>query len=198
VSHDASVLLDLHQRLVQGDRVAPALLFQLLLEPLSREMKGDFPRTDPHLFCDGITDALLDLCSRPGQFDPARGVPLDRFLVQASWRNIRDLLRTEKRRKAREEKFAQGSADNVVALPRVVANTEETAATLQQQNHDLMNLLLNPIDRKILELKLAGIRATGEFAKVMGIEHLPAAQQRQEVKRAKNRIDVHLKRQVRD
>jgi hypothetical protein len=161
-------------------------------------MRGDFPRTDPHLLCDGITDALLDLCTRPGQFDPARSVPLDRFLALASWRNVRDLLRAEKRRKARKEKLAQDSADSVVALPGAVANTEETAATLQQQSHNLMNLLPNPIDRKILELKLAGVRATEEFAKVMGIEHLSAAQQQQEVKRAKNRIDVHLKRQVRE
>jgi len=198
VSHDARTLLDLHQQLLQGDRVAPALLFQHLLGPLTQKMKGDFPFTDSHLISDGITDALLDFCVRPKQFDPARGVPVDRFLSQASWRNIRDFLRSEKRRKAREEKSANDSADNLVALPSSVANTEETEAALRQQSRDLMNILPDPIDRKIFELKLAGVRATGEFAKVMGIEHLSTAEQRQQVKRAKNRIDVHLKRQVRE
>lgn len=198
MSHDAAVLLGLHQRLLEGDRVAPALLFQLLLEPLSREMKKDFPQTDAHLLCDGITDALLDLCTRPKQFDPAQGTPLDRFLALASWRNIRDLLRTEKRRKAREEKFTKDAGDDIVALPDAVANIEEGSTTRQQQGHELMKLLPDPIDRKILELKLAGVRATGAFAKIMGIDHLPVAQQRQEVKRAKNRIDVHLKRHVRE
>jgi DNA-directed RNA polymerase specialized sigma24 family protein len=140
---------------------------------------------------------LLDLCSRPETFDPSRHVPLDRFIAQAAWRNIRDILRGEKRRKVREEKAEEFSGNNLVELPSPVANSEESVSQREQQQTDeLMRTLDNPMDRKILELKLAGVRRTEEFARVLGVNHLSVAEQRQAVKRAKDRIDVHLKRKV--
>ena len=194
---EPQTLLVLHECLRQGDRLASEVLISVLLEPLVREMERKFPRTDPHQVCDGVTDALLDVCSRPGTFDPGRSVPLDRFIAQAAWRNIRDTLRGEKRRKVREEKASDLSVENLVALPPPAANSEESLSQRwRQQTDDLMRTLDNPMDRKILELKLAGVRRTDEFAQVIGITHLPIAEQRRAVKRAKDRIDVQLKRKA--
>src|SRR5713226_8040109 len=99
---DKQVLLALHTRLVEGDRVAPSELADILLPRLIREMQRKFPKTDAHLVSDGVTDALLDYCARPSAFDVGRRVPLDRFLAKACWRNIANLLRSEGRRKGRE------------------------------------------------------------------------------------------------
>src|SRR5439155_13408712 len=96
---DAQILLALHNRLLEGDRVASAELAEMLLPRLISEMERKFPKTDLHLLSDGATDALLDYCARPAAFDAGRCVPLNRFLAKAGWRNIANLLRGEERRK---------------------------------------------------------------------------------------------------
>src|SRR3982750_286115 len=111
---DAQLFLALNKRLLEGDRVAPAELMEVLLPRLIREMQGKFPKTDPHLVSDGVTDALLDYCARPAAFDWKRGVPLDRFLAKAGWRNIANLLRGEQRRKVREANSSELTAEDVV------------------------------------------------------------------------------------
>src|SRR5207247_4960491 len=104
---DAQVLIALHKRLLEGDRVGPSDLADILLPRLIREMQCKFPKTDAHLISDGVTDALLDYCARPTAFDRGRGVPLDRFLAKAGSRNIANLLRGEGHRKVREAKSAE-------------------------------------------------------------------------------------------
>jgi hypothetical protein len=191
---DQQYLLSLHHRLLTGDRVATEAVISALLTPLSQEIQRKYPRTDPHQVGEGVTDALLDYCERPATFDATRNVPLDRFLSQAAWCNVRDLLRGEKRRKLREEKVAM-FAEELVALPDSAANSEESRAKQTvEQTADLMKTLDNPTDRKILALKLAGERRTVEFAKVLGVEHLAPVDQRRAVKQAKDRIGVQLKR----
>src|SRR3989442_1286892 len=113
---DAQFLIALHKRLLEGDRVGPSDLADILLPRLIREMQRKFQKTDAHLISDGVTDALLDYCARPAAFDVGRGVPLDRFLAKASWRNIANLLRSEGRRKGREAKSLELTVENVVEL----------------------------------------------------------------------------------
>jgi len=192
---DAEHLLALHERLLQGDRVAPEELAELLLERLTAEVARQFPHTDIHIVYEGIADALLDYCAKPGGFDTARNVPLDRFLCQAAWRNVANSVRGEKRRKAREEKSVQDTESKIVELHPSVGNHNQNEAQLQQERLvELMETLENPVDRKVFELQMSGERRTEEFAKVMGISHLSVAEQRDEVKRTKDRIAAHFKR----
>ena len=192
---DAECLVALHERLLHGDRVAPEELAELLLERLTAEVARQFPHTDIHIVYEGVADALLDYCAKPGGFDTARNVPLDRFLSQAAWRNVANSVRGEKRRKAREEKSVQDTESKIVELHPSVGNHNQNEAQLQQERlAELMQTLENPVDRKVFELQMSGERRTEEFAKVMGISHLSAAEQRSEVKRTKDRIATHLKR----
>lgn len=193
---DQQGCLELHQRLLAGDRMASEALVHSLLEPINAETRSEYPHTDPHLVREGVTDALLDYAERPAMFDPAKRVPLDRFLAHAAWCNVRDLLRSEKRRKVREEKSTLLFGEELVALPDSAANSEESRVQeARDQTSQLMDLLDNPTDRQVFALQLAGERRTVEFAKVLGLQELPAAEQRKEVKRAKDRIRVQLKRQ---
>ena len=192
---DAKCLLPLHGRLLKGDRVASEELAEALLSPLVNEMAHKFPMTDVHLVSDGVTDALLDYALKPLSFDPGRGVPLDRFLAKAAWRNIANSLRGEQRRKAREKRSLELNDEKVVELHPAMGNLlQNEPKDRRQQLDELGQSMENPIDKRIFELMATGERRTERFAKVMGILHLPLDQQRREVKRAKDRIDKVLRR----
>lgn len=189
-------LLLLHTRLSDGNRIASEELVCLLLDPLSSEIARKFPNTDMQLISDGVTDALLEYCTDPNKFDPSRAVPLDRFLAQAAWRNVANIVRGEQRRKAREIKASTSApAEELVELDVAAGNLlQDQERRRQRQARELLQMVENLVDKRILELRLAGERRTEEFARVMNISHLPKEHQRREVKRAKDRIDKFLVR----
>jgi DNA modification methylase len=193
---DSSQLLKLHRRLCDGDRTAPEELAELILESLVEAIIRRFPRTDEQFIWDGVIDAILDYCAQPRQFDERHGIPLDRFLQMAAWRNVANARRGEARRMAREVKAGQTHATTAVELDPVVGNLlqKEESGQLHQQGVDFMNLLQDSKDRQILALRLQGERRTTAFAEILGISHPPVEVQRREVKRAKDRIDKILHR----
>lgn len=192
----SSQLLALHRRLCDGDRTASGEFAELILNFLVKQVARRYPHTDEQLIWDGVSAAFLDYCSRPRQFDEERGVPLDRFLHRASWRNVANILRSSARRRTREEEAARAYASSAVELDPVVGNLlqREESAQLHQREEDIMNLLQDPTDRQILALRLQGERRTEAFAELLGVSHLPVKVQRREVKRAKDRIDKILRR----
>lgn len=193
---DAPALLALHRRLLDGDRVASEELIALLLSPLTDRLARRFPHTDEQLIADGIVDALLEYCAQPDRFDAERGVPLDRFLSTAAWRNIANSLRGEHRRKAREEKAHAAYGEPLVALDPTAGNLlqQEESAQRRRREVEVMQMVRTPADQEIVTLRLQGERRTEVFADILGIAHLPAAEQRRAVKRAKDRIDKVLRR----
>lgn len=193
--NDAQRLLLLHRRLLDGDRVVSEEIMESLLLRLVGELQRKFPTTDAHLISDGVTDALLDYCQKPAAFDIDQRVPLDRFLTKASWRNIANLLRGERRRKLREVKSAKSSIEKVVELDPEAGNSfQDETQDEQAQLGKLTELLDDPTDKRVFQLRAMGERRTEQFARVMGIIHLPIDEQRREVKRAKDRIDKQLRR----
>jgi RNA polymerase sigma-70 factor, ECF subfamily len=195
-SNKVQQLLRLHTRLLDGDRIASEEVVRLLLISLSNELARKFPNTDKHLVFDGVTDALLEYCTGPKKFDPSRGVPLDRFLALAAWRNVANSVRGEKRRKLRELKALTAVPDEELVELDVTAGNmlQDQEKDRQHQAAQLLRMVGNPVDKKILKLRLAGERRTEEFARIMNISYLPKDSQRREVKRAKDRIDKFLQR----
>jgi len=188
-------LLSLHERLLFGDRTASEEIAGRLLSSLVEEVSRKFPATDRDVVCDGVTDAILDYCKRPAQFDRKRGVPLARFLHMASWRNVANLVRGEKRRKVREERATGDPQTPVVELdPAAGKVKQEEDGRREKQKAEMLNSLTDPTDRRILELRFSGERSTGVFAKVLGISDLPLNIQRHRVKQAKDRIEKVLRR----
>jgi hypothetical protein len=188
--------LALHRRLCDGDPTAPDELAALILGPLVEQVARRYPRTDEQVIWDGVGAAFLDYCARPHQFDETHGVPLERFLHMASWRNVANILRNNLRRQAREEEIAREVVTSTVELDPVVGNLlqQEESERLHQQEDEFMSLLQDPKDRQILALRLQGERRTEAFAAILGVSHLPIEVQRREVKRAKDRIDKTLRR----
>jgi len=188
-------LLSLHKRLLSGDRVASGEIARCLLRPLVDEVSRKFPTTDGDIVSDCVTDAILDYCAKPTLFNPARGLPLARFLQMASWRNVANLVRSEKRLKAREQRAASDPETPFVELdPEAGKVTQEEARRHRRQTAQMLETLNNSTDRRILELRLSGERRTEAFAKILGISGLPLNIQRHKVKQAKDRIDKVLRR----
>jgi hypothetical protein len=189
------LLLSLHERLLFGDRTASEEVAGRLLSSLVAEVSRKFPATDRGLVCDGVTDAILDYCMRPAQFDRKRGVPLARFLQMASWRNVANLVRGEKRRKVWEERAtADPQTPGVELDPAAGKVKQEEDGRREKQKVEMFNSLTDPTDRRILELRFSGERSTEVFAKVLGISGLPLNIQRRKVKQAKDRIEKVLRR----
>ena|SRR5947209_1212158 len=192
---DPAVLLTLHSRLLAGDRVASGTLCGILLAPLQAELQRRFPGTDDQVISDGVIDAVLDYCTRPGQFDLDRTVPLDRFLATAAWRNIDNLLRGETRRKIREQKAGRKKREPDDALDPAAGNTQRADAEQAEKTMTAMlSVLIDPKDREMLVLRAQGVRSTAAYARILEITHLPLKEQRVAVKRHKERIIRFLRR----
>jgi len=195
---DSAQLLELHRRLLTGDRTASEEVVRLLHASLTQEISTQFSHTDQHIIWDGVIDAMLDYCARPQQFDAERGISLKRFLRLAARRNVMNILRGEQRRKVREEAAGHAWAASSVELDPAAGNLlqKEESKQRQRQQTALTNALQNPNDQQLLALRLQGVRRTEAFAAVLGIAHLPMETQRREVKRAKDRIDKMLRRRT--
>ena len=143
---DASQLLVLHHRLCDGDRTASE---ELALEALVEGIARQFLRSDEQMLYEAVTEAVLDYCARPCQFDEERGMALHLSLLMTSRRNMLNLLRGEARRKAREEEAGNLYADATVELDPVVGNLlqKEENEKLHRQQEDMMSLLDDPKDR---------------------------------------------------
>jgi len=197
--NDPAALIGLHKRLLQGDRTASEEIARQLLAPLARQLSRKFPFTDEQIVSDGVTDSILDYCEKPQQFDATRGVPLEGFLHMAARRNVSNLLRGEKRRKAREGRYGQASLESPVELYVSAGNLlqEDKKIRVQRPQGEAITILTDKKDQRIHELRLQGERRTQVFAQILGIDHLPTEVQRRQVKRAKDRIDKLLERRQR-
>jgi RNA polymerase sigma-70 factor (ECF subfamily) len=192
---DQEALKTLHERLQRGDRLASEELARLLLPALLEEVSRRFPRTDEQLISDGVIDAVLDYCEVPDQFDPGKEVPLDRFLSTAAWRNVDNLLISERRRKEREKKAGRKKREADVALDPAARNIQrEEQEQCDKRKAALLAALDDPKDREIMALRLEGVRDTAAYARILNITDLPIQRQREEVKRHKDRITRFLRR----
>lgn len=179
-------LLELHRRLLAGDKTAGNALSDQLLESLQRKLPG----RDAENKFDAAVDALIDFISRPDAFDPHKG-QIEPFLLLAAKRNLMNVRRGDHRRHVRETKAAAYFQNNYVELPDPVENL------IGKDNEALYRRLLAaiaPADRPVAELMLQGERRTAVYAKALGLDGQTTEQQRMAVKRAKDRVTKALQR----
>jgi hypothetical protein len=177
--------MGLHARLARGDATAAEGIAKRLLARLVKRLANRFPRTDAVLVSDGVTDALLEYFGKPVRFDVGRRVPLENFLGRAARCNLSNLLRAEERRKRREEW--------TVAEARILGQTSHTDLEAQRlaglrERLEALAKGLAAADQELLDFWLDGHWRTAEWAREMGLGHLPREVQACEVKRAKDRL----------
>lgn len=176
----------LHDRLAAGDEDAIAVLFKSLVPILRRRLRYVFRDAPDATIADAIDEALVQFALDPSAFNPARGVPLDRFLCQASWRNVADILRVDRRRRDREATYAGRSA--------ILRSVTRTPGDESGTKRRLLTLLATDAEREAVTLWLDGHRRPDAVARALGLTHLPASEQRLEVKRFNDRVVRRLAR----
>jgi DNA-directed RNA polymerase specialized sigma24 family protein len=188
--------LALHRRLLERDPLAPEEASRLLLGPIVQQTQSRFPQLDDQLVADSVVEALLDYFDRPSRFDKGTGSELVGFLRNAAWRNAANFYRSGRRRLVREGRWAvELESARVAEDPSVGRLTEKEAQSDRERRvAQLMALLPDKVDREVLRMRLEGQRDTAAFARAMGVDHLPIAQQRKLVKQRKDRIDKVIKR----
>jgi RNA polymerase sigma-70 factor (ECF subfamily) len=181
------LLLLLHERLLNGDRVASEEVMGLMLAPLQEEIARRFRNVDEQLVSDGVIDAILDYCASPQRYNASS--PLDRFLSKAAWRNVANLLKGESRRKQREWTVGRKNREADVALDPVARNIlREEQEHCVERRAAILAALDDPRDREIATLILDGVRDSTQYALVLHTTD------RQEVRRHKDRITRFLRR----
>jgi hypothetical protein len=178
----AMLMEDLAARIGRGDAAALGELAQHLLPVLMRRLRRAYGRVPSDLLSDACEDAILEYGASPRRFDPARGVPLDRFLQMAAARNLADLLKADARRRRRETTYVerQQSAPRVRTLLGVEGETDA--------RRRILSVVHGGLERTALAQWLAGEQRAASLAAALGISHLSPVEQRREVKRFKDRV----------
>lgn len=193
--------IELHQRLLAADPLASSDIADAYLTPVMNALKLKYPFTDPTLLSDSATEAYFNYVDRPSSFDPA-GRSLLGYLKMSAEGDLKNALAKLKLEAARLV-----SLDTVVELSDSYRNnpieeefigrqaaTEKILAWRAQQAADMELAADTPLDQQLLELLLVGERRTQAYARLLQIEDLSPAEQRQIVKRHKDRLRVRLKR----
>lgn len=190
--------LRLHRRMLDHEAMASRDVCRHYLSPLSAYLDRKFPRADPHLRQTAAHEALLGYVKRPGRYNPARGLDLGAYLRMAAKRDLQSLLTREARRAARrvawedvEDAALAGNISQDGPLLRLVRGEE---AAEREEFLCRSRAALGAQDQAVLDLIRAGERDTAAFARALGLEGRPFAEQQRQVKRAKDRVMKRLQR----
>jgi hypothetical protein len=190
----------LHARALAGDRSLTAVLWERCHDALLRELRLKFPTLEAAQVSDAITDVILSYGEQPARYQPEKS-PLDRYLRMAANSDLLNLLQKRKR-------GLQVVPFDPVAHDRPARNSMQEAEERDTQRAaflppgmaweafvlKLVDLFPDSSDREVIELMAEGERVTTRYAQVLGCVHLEAAAQRRQVKQAKDRIRLRLKR----
>lgn len=199
---DEKDIVAVYRRLINGEPDAPLDLIELCLDPLIRTLELKYPSLpDPEWTSDIATDTLLAFVQDPSRYIPERG-RLWPYLVLDAKRNLQNLIQKEERRRKRLVPLdavalvPSGGNSNVEdeVLERLVPTFSAGQYDVNQIYEQLRREIADPHDWQVLLLLFAGERRTHVFAKVLDITHLPADEQRKQVKRVKDRLRIRLKR----
>ena len=187
----------LHARLLAGDPVAPSECFARYGPIVTRNLRARLDAPDPDLYSDAATDSIVSYVKAPGRYNPD-GATLAGYLTMDAGGDLRNLLQKEARRARRTDYL-----DEHVELDDPAGNSMEEddaielppGVTAEQALAELAREMPDATDRRLLELMFIDEQGdTPAAARVMGIEHLSPAEQRDIVYRAKDRIKRRLRR----
>ena len=182
---------ELHQRLVEGDPLAPSELVETFSEELVRRVRARAQITDDDfLVCDAVTDALLAYAQQPTKYNPAKSGLLT-YLTMSAHGDYLNMLARERRREKREvplenvehrlnvgNNLIEDVLDTVMEREGILT-PEERIRLLQQVSERFPD----PQDRQLLNLMLLGERKTAAYSAVLGILDSDKNEQRRTVKR---------------
>jgi hypothetical protein len=181
----------IHEKLVAERPSASLELFQAGLKPLIGFLMREFSGLSYDDAYDHAVDTIIKHTERPGAFDRSKS-SLWTFLCLMAARDVQDARRSRVKRRVLEEKNAFD-----LELWGVQANNGYDAVEIGRDAETIMRLhgdtiATDEIERKVLDLMLAGEREVAPYAEAMGLG--PGVDTAADVKRAKDRINLRLKK----
>jgi DNA-directed RNA polymerase specialized sigma24 family protein len=175
------------------DAAATADFCAAFLGPLGAHLTARWPHADEHLVQEAAERAVLEALRRPDGYNPALS-PLRAYLCRAARRDLSNLVRAEGRHHRGRIPF------DLVADAGAPGNEEEDDlwASLADPRVAAVLAALDPVERAVWELMLAGERATAEYIPILNITNWPTDEQEREAKRVKDRIKKRLQRAKED
>lgn len=171
-------LAHLHSLVLRTHEGALNEVASRLLRRLPAIIRRRFPKASDDVISIAVGDAIMDYAQHPGRFDPARGIPLERYVGAFARRNLINEIVADKRRLRREQIYAH--SQNRVALPHSGPQVELVLRKVQR--------LTNGDERHAATLWLSGEHRTEILACALGVAELSPIDRQREVKRFKDRF----------
>jgi hypothetical protein len=193
-------VLGAHHRLLDGDLVASADLYELLLDPLVRALRRRWPDASwAEAVEDAAIDALVQHVRAPERYDPARASLLGWLVWQAN-ADLINVYRSAQRQFERNVEIQsqlRNDSDDAEQSFDTVGGASDRYPVLEDSGMWARIRVAFP-DRRERELIwrcwVEGERSTEVAAAILGLTDLPAAEQQQQVKIVKDRIKKKLRR----
>jgi isopropylmalate/homocitrate/citramalate synthase len=186
--------LSFHRRiLARDDPIAFAELASTMYSSLVQNVcKRAGIHADAVLVEEAVGEALLDYHDRPDRYDPERA-GLHSYLAMAAYRDFQNAAAKEQRVKARQISLFDPTLQEYMVGEQDTADSYLQAEELWSIINETFS---DPVERRLITLILNKTQALTAYAQVLGIEHLPAEEQRKQVQLVKNRLTRRLRRRV--
>jgi DNA-directed RNA polymerase specialized sigma24 family protein len=189
----------LHMRLVdKTDSTITATLSELFFPLLVKSLKASFHYLpDLHLIETIAADTLMKYLENPEKFDPSKRSLIGYLYMDAYW-DLKNLIEKPKKVVELYPQFAEYEVNTITT------ETDPEKLLLERENQQLdensfilrivRSVIVDPVDRKVLELMMEGVRETHQYAKVLSLEKLLPGKQASTVKKHKDRIKKAIQR----
>ncbi len=186
---------DLHRRLVEDDPTASVDLAETYYVWLIACLKNKNPDIHEEACVSAATDAWKSLVKNPRSYDPDK-LPLSSFLRMSAQGDLRNLLKKEV---SHRHESLDSVEDSLLG-----GNDEKEPAILPFQRDSASAILklvregLSAGELRALDLWLQGERTTKAFADALDLKHLSSKEQKDAVKRSKDKIKKRVERARRE
>lgn len=185
--------LILHNRLISGDPTASAEIADTYLPRLFRKLRGAFQRLrDETYIQDAAIDAVMDYIQHPAKYDPEKS-SLITYLFMSARGDLLNALDKSKRISIRTvalDSDSRNIVDRTISPASGLIQDVEWK-TMKQKAYKIIK---DPNDRRLVDLIAEGERTTASYVEILGLNTLGSKEQRQIVKRHKDRLNKLLQR----
>jgi DNA-directed RNA polymerase specialized sigma24 family protein len=176
--------------LTHDARTVAADLFERFASLVVNRLARAFPGTDGQILCDACVQAILEISRDPARYQQERG-SLRSFLLGAARRRLGTFLRSDRRRRQREQEKA---IDPVTAEAPAERSSLEQLASLELADRARAAIALTDEERGVLDLWLLGQADVTAYATTLGWTDLPRDQQEARLRQIQARLRQRLHR----